>query len=150
MSRKLETHMPSDRLTFTAACGRGRLKAEEDQNMSAFRGRFFIAVSLTLVCLPAFAGPCTEEIYQTDMAIGKRLNATAAEGKTGAESSFATMHRQPTPTTVAGAEAKLGELPEADLRRIEIFMDEARKADVANNKADCEKALAEARKILGP
>jgi hypothetical protein len=108
------------------------------------------ATILVFAPLAAEAGPCTNEIYQADMAIGRRLNVAAAEGKTGAESTFATMHRQPTPETVAGAEAKLGELPDADLRRIEIFMDEARKADAANDKAGCEQALGEAKKILGP
>jgi hypothetical protein len=108
------------------------------------------AAALAVLSVPAYAGPCENEIYQTDLALGKRLNATAAGGQYGTESSFATMHRQPTPATVAGAEAKLGEMPAADVERIETFMDEARKADAANDKAACEKALAEARKILGP
>ena len=108
------------------------------------------AAALAILSAPAFAGPCENEIYQADLALGKRLNAAAAGGRTGTESTFATRHRQPTPATVAGAEAKLGELTEADVERIETFMDEARKADAANDKAACEKALAEARKILGP
>lgn len=108
------------------------------------------AIILVLAPLAAEAGPCTDEIYQTDIAIGKRLNGAAAHGATGTESTFATMHRQPTPSTVAGAEAKLGDLPDADLRRIETFMDAARKADASNDKATCEQALAEAHKILEP
>jgi hypothetical protein len=108
------------------------------------------AIVLVFAPLGVEAGPCTDEIYQADIAIGKRLNAAAATGATGTESTFATMHRQPTPGTVAGAEAKLGDLPDADLRRIEAFMDQARQADASNDKATCEKALAEAHKILGP
>ena len=118
--------------------------------MSARGGRVLGAVGLTFVCLPALAGPCADEIYQTDIAIGKRLSAAAASGAAGAQSSFANLHRQPTPATVASAEAKLGELPDADVQRIRTFMDEARRADAANDKADCEKALAEARKIFEP
>jgi hypothetical protein len=118
--------------------------------MPAFGGRVLVALGLALVCPQAHAGPCAAEIYQTDIAIGKRLNVAAAEGKSGVESSFATLHRQPTPQTVAGAEAKLGDLPDADLRRIEIFMDAARQADASDNKAECENALAEAKKILSP
>ena len=108
------------------------------------------ALALAFCAGPAHAGPCTEEIYQADVALGKRLGAAAAGGRTGAESSFATMHRQPTPATVAGAEARLGELPSADVERIEKFLDDARNADATNNKAACEAALTEARKILGP
>jgi hypothetical protein len=108
------------------------------------------AIVLVFAPLGVQAGPCTDEIYQADIAIGKRLNAAAATGAAGTESTFATMHRQPTPGTVAGAEAKLGDLPDADLQRIEAFMDQARQADASNDKATCEKALAEAHKILGP
>src|SRR5271157_3149412 len=43
----------------------------------------------------AHAGPCAGEIYDADIAINKRLDAAAAKGKPAAESSFATMHRQP-------------------------------------------------------
>jgi len=109
-----------------------------------------VAAVLTLWVAPAFAGPCTDQIYQADIAIGKRLDAAAAQGKSGPQSNFATLHRQPTPSTVAGAEAKLGDLSEADLQAIEKFMDEARKADVANDRAGCQKALAEAETILAP
>ena len=108
------------------------------------------ALVLAFCAGAAHAGPCTDDIYQADIALGKRLNAAAAGGKTGAESTFATLHRQPTPATVAGAEAKLGDLPPADVERIEKFLDDARKADAANNKPACEAALTEARKILGP
>jgi len=108
------------------------------------------ALALAFCASPAHAGPCADQIYEADVALSKRLNAAAAGGKTGAESTFARLHRQPTPATVAGAEAKLGELPEADIERIEKFLDDARNADAANNKAACEAALTEARKILGP
>ena len=108
------------------------------------------ALVLAFCAGPAYAGPCTDEIYQADVALGKRLDAAAAGGKTGAESTFATLHRQPTPATIAGAEARLGDLPPADVERIGKFLDDARAADARNDKPACEAALAEARKILGP
>jgi hypothetical protein len=108
------------------------------------------ALVLAFCAAPAEAGPCTDEIYQADIALGKRLDAAAASGKTGSQSTFATMHRQPTPATVAGAEARLGDLPPAEVDRIEKFLDDARAADAANKKPECEAALAEARKLLGP
>ena len=67
-------------------------------------------MALVLFAPPAHAGPCTDRIYQTDIAIEKLLDAAAAQGQPAVESTFATMHRQPTPRTVAGAEAKAGDL----------------------------------------
>ena len=108
------------------------------------------AVAWAFCSGPAHAGPCADEIYQADVALAKKLGTAAVRGKAGTESTFATINRQPTPATVAGAEAKLGDLAEADVERIEKFLDDARKADAANDKPACEAALTEARKILGP
>ena len=77
-----------------------------------------------------------------------RLDAIAAKGRPGTESTFATMHRQPTPATVAGADENLGDVSEQDVRAVREYMTEARKADDANDRPACEKALTEARKIL--
>jgi hypothetical protein len=101
-------------------------------------------------CLPAlaYAGPCSEDLYRADEAIGKRLDALAAQGKSGAESNFATMHRQPTPATVAGAEEKVGDISEADAKAVRNYMAEAHKADDSGDKAACEKAISEARALL--
>jgi len=107
------------------------------------------AIVFVFAPLAAQAGPCTNEIYQADVAIGKRLGAVAAQGKTAPESNFATMHRQPTPQSVAGAEAQVGDLSEADLNTVTQDMEAARKADAANDHAGCEKALADVRRILG-
>jgi hypothetical protein len=107
------------------------------------------AAALALISGPALAGPCTDEIYQADVVIGKRLDAIAAAGRPAPESNFATMHRQPTPQSVAGAEAQVGDLSEADMNALTQDMEEARKADAANDRAGCEKALADVRRILG-
>ena len=107
------------------------------------------AAALTLTTLAVHAGPCTDEIYQADEAINRRLDAIAGQGKTAAQSTFATLHRQPTPATVAGAEAKAGDISAEDAKQVREYMTEARKADDANDRDACEKALAEARKILG-
>jgi hypothetical protein len=79
------------------------------------------------------------------------MNAIAAAGKAGKESITATMHRQPTPNSVANAEVGLGEASGKDVEDFERAMDRAVKADDANNLAECENALSEARRIfLGP
>lgn len=105
-------------------------------------------VALTLFSPEAFAGPCTDRIYQFDLALSKRLDAAAAAGGTGVESRGAMMHRQPTPGSVAGAEAKLGDISEDNLVAINEAMDDARKADDVGDLAGCEKALAKAQDML--
>ena len=97
----------------------------------------------------AYAGPCADDLYRASVDIGKRLDEIAAKGKGGAESTFATAHHQPTPSSVAGAEEKLGDISEAQVHAVREFMVEARKADDAGNKDACEKALLEARGLLG-
>jgi hypothetical protein len=107
------------------------------------------AAALVLWTAASYAGPCTDEIYQADIAIGKRLDVAAAAGRSAPESNFATMHRQPTQGTVARAEEQAGDLSEADLNALTQDMEEARKADAANDHAGCEKALGDVRRVLG-
>jgi hypothetical protein len=101
------------------------------------------SASMAVVCFAAaaHAGPCTDRIYQTDLAVSTLLGAAAAQGRPAAESTFATMHRQPTPSTVASAEAKAGALSPDDFEAITAGMDQARSADDAGDRAGCEKAL---------
>jgi hypothetical protein len=105
--------------------------------------------ALALGSTTAHAGPCSTQIYNDDLAIGKRLGAAAAHGKTAPESQGALLHRQPTPLSVAGAEAKAGDLSEAEVKAITEFMDEARKADAVGDAAACQKAIADAERMLG-
>jgi hypothetical protein len=104
--------------------------------------------ALMLFSAVARAGPYADQIYDEDLAINKRLDAAAARGKSAPESGFATMHRQPTPLTVAGAEEKAGDLSEAEVKALAAFMDEARKADLAGDVPACKKALADADRML--
>lgn len=105
--------------------------------------------ALALLTAPAHAGPCTDELYQADVAINQRLAAAAEQGKSAAQSLGAQLHRQPTPGSIASAEGKLGDLSDADVDAIEKDMDAARKADSAGDKAGCDKALADVHRILG-
>jgi hypothetical protein len=106
--------------------------------------------TLQLLSGPARAGPCEQQIYETEIARENRLNSAAAHGNAAPESAFATMHRQPTPSTVAHAAETAGDVPAANVTAIEEFLQEARKADAANDLTACKKALAEVRKIIGP
>jgi len=97
----------------------------------------------------AKAGPCADHIYDVQVAVGKRLNATAAQGGTAAESTGALLHHQPTPGSVAAAEARLGELPQDEIVAIEEDMERAQEADAAGDREKCDKALADAERRLG-
>ncbi len=104
--------------------------------------------ALVLGAAPAGAGPCTDRIYQTDLRVSKLLDSAAAEGRTAPQSTFATMHRQPTPGSIASAEQQAGDLSSAHLEAITRAMDEARNADDQGDRADCEKALSEVDRAL--
>src|SRR5215470_6200124 len=65
-----------------------------------------VAAALALSTLPGFAGPCSQAIDQMQAKINARLKATAGGGPAAPESSAATMHRQPTPGSIAAAEGK--------------------------------------------
>ena len=107
------------------------------------------AAALALLCASAHAGPCADDLYKAEVDIGKRLNELAARGRSGTESTFATLHRQPTPATIVGAEEKLGDVSEAQVKAVREYLAEAKKADDAGNKDACEQALLQARDLLG-
>src|SRR5262249_49781405 len=79
-----------------------------------------------------------------------RLNATAGAGPSARESTAATMNRQPTPQSIAEAEAKLGEVPPEKLEAVAAAMARARAADGAGNQSACEQALADVRRVPKP
>ena len=103
-------------------------------------------MAFILGAAPAHAGPCTERIYQTDVA--KLLDSAAAQGQPAPESTFATMHRQPTPGSIATAEQDAGDLTSEEAQAITEAMDEARHADDQGDQAGCEKALSDVDRML--
>jgi hypothetical protein len=97
---------------------------------------------------PAHAGPCTDRIYQTGLEVAKLLNSAAAQGRTQPQSTFATMHRQPTPGSIATAEEEAGDLTSEETQAITEAMDEARHADDEGDQAGCDKALSDVDRML--
>ncbi|HZH50871.1 MAG TPA: hypothetical protein VEZ16_03215 [Microvirga sp.] len=95
---------------------------------------------------PVLAGPCTQEIDRMQAQVDARIGAVAGAGPSGAESTAARLHRQPTPGSIVAAEQKLGEgkPEEAALEALA----HARQADAAGDKAGCDAALAVARKAI--
>jgi hypothetical protein len=145
--------MAASGIIFSSGASRARLRRSgaasvEEGEMIVRYAISSAGMTLLLIAAPAHAGPCTDRIYQTDIAIEKLLDAAAAQGQPAAESTFATMHRQPTPRSVAGAEEKAGDLTPAQTQTIMDTMELARKADDAGDQAGCEKALGEAQSIL--
>jgi hypothetical protein len=109
--------------------------------------RDVLALSILVLVLSAgtsYSGPCTQQISDVRDTQSKFLNEIAATAPAGKETAGATMHRQPTPSSVAQAEGRPGKNVEA----FEQAMQLAVKADEADNLAECEKALTEARRIL--
>jgi len=58
----------------------------------------------------AYAGVCSDAVASMQAHVDARLDAIAGSGRAGVESGAALIHRQPTPSSVAAAEEKLGEL----------------------------------------
>lgn len=98
----------------------------------------------------AHAGPCASDISALQVAYDAKLQAAAASGPTGAEGTYATMHRQPTPNTIAHAETKLGDLSPEKAEAFAAAMARAREADRAGDRSACVQALGEARRALVP
>jgi hypothetical protein len=107
-----------------------------------------VAAAITLSIVPSHAGPCSPEIDRMQARVDTMIAATAAEGPAGRESTAATTHRQPTPGSIAAAEAKLGEGARAE--RATAAMARARAADRAGDNSACEQALAEAQREISP
>ena len=105
-------------------------------------------MAFILAAAPAHAGPCTERIYQTDLDVAKILDSAAAQGHTQPQSAFATMHRQPTPGSIASVEQQAGDLTSDEAQAITEAMDEARHADDEGDSAGCEKALNDVDRML--
>ena len=58
----------------------------------------------------SFATPCSQDIDRVQTTIDAKLEAQAAAGRPARESTAATMHRQPTPGSIAAAEVNLGDI----------------------------------------
>jgi hypothetical protein len=58
----------------------------------------------------SFASPCSQDIDRTQAMIDAKLEAQAAAGRSARESTAATLHRQPTPGSIAAAEVNLGDI----------------------------------------
>jgi GTP cyclohydrolase FolE2 len=107
-----------------------------------------IAVVLAVSTSATFASPCSQEIDRVQAGIDAKLEAQAAAGRFARESTSATTHRQPTPGSIAAAEAELGDISSEQLQAVQVLMTEAREADRAGNQSACERALRRVRGVF--
>jgi hypothetical protein len=108
------------------------------------------AAALATSMSASYAGPCSQQIDRVQAEIDAKLEAKAAAGPTARESTAATMNRQPTPGSLAAAEARLGEVSPQKTEAVAAAMARAREADGAGDQSACEQALADVRRALGP
>src|ERR1700680_3795289 len=76
-----------------------------DQVMIIRRLLVLSALALAMSPVAGYAGPCSHDIDLMQSRVDARLEAKAAAGPSARESSEATMHRQPTPGSIAAAES---------------------------------------------
>jgi hypothetical protein len=110
-----------------------------------------LALSATVLAVSisaTHAGPCSLEIDRMQARVDTMIEAVAAAGREGRESTAATMHHQPTPGSIAAAEERLGEGARAE--RALAAMSRARAADRAGDKSACDRALADVQRVIGP
>ena len=107
-----------------------------------------ILVVVSFANISAYAQSCSLEIGRMQERVDAVIAATAAAGGVAREGTFATMHRQPTPSSVAGAEERLGEGVPA--QRALAAIARARAAESAGDTAACGHALKEAQLALEP
>jgi hypothetical protein len=103
------------------------------------------AVALFLAVAPSLASPCEKEMADIEAAFDAKLSAAAAAGPTAPESTLATLHHQPTLSTVAQAEAQLGDISPENARIVTDALDRAHAADERDDVQACRHDLAEAR-----
>ncbi len=106
------------------------------------------AAMLAIAMVPGHAGPCAQEIDRVQARVDARLAARAAAGPAAPESAGALLHRQPTPDSLARAEAAIGDLTPAAAEAIAQGMARARTADAAGDAGACEQALSEVRRAV--
>ncbi len=66
-----------------------------------------LLVVTTMVAAPAMAGPCTKQIASMQGKVDAAIEANAGSGRTGKETTFATRSNEPTPKTLAQADAQI-------------------------------------------
>ena len=109
------------------------------------------AVMFTASISATLAGPCSADIDAMMVKFDAALNAKAATGLSAKQqSTVGGRHVQPTPNSMAAAEAKAGGISPETIEQIRVSMTRARAADAVGDNVACKEALAEAQRMIGP
>jgi hypothetical protein len=96
---------------------------------------------------PGNAGPCARDIDREWIAVGAKIQARIAAGRSNVQDAVGLLHRQPTPSSVAAAEEKVGDMW-IPLETAVIALARAREADHANDAGTCKEALMAAQRAF--
>jgi hypothetical protein len=151
---------PSDGRLLVPAASRSRLEVGTERcgghygrmrYRSVLRGEFAhpacrlgllslsAAVGLFISHATALGGPCTAQIEQLERQIAEAGPAPPPE-PIAPQSTDAQLHHQPTPNSV-------GQAQHAANKHADTALEQARKADAANDEANCSASLVEARRL---
>jgi len=106
-----------------------------------------ITTAIIISIESSYAGPCSPQIDRMQASIDAMAAATAVAGPPGRQTTAAMRHRQPTPGSIAAAEARMDE--GGRVKRAAAALARAREADRAGDNGACERALADVRREIG-
>jgi hypothetical protein len=109
-----------------------------------------IAVALVAPISTGYAASCSKDIDAMQARFDARLEAIAASGRSAPQSIKADLNAQPTPSSIAKAEERLGELNQHLVRNVRRALNRARAAEARGNFRRCEREVAKAGRALGP
>ena len=110
--------------------------------------RGLLVATLAIFCSASVshAGACSKSIDKMQARVDAGLAATAGAGPSGKQSVGADLSHQPTPASIAKAEAALGEGKK--YRKALAALSVARERDRAGNLAGCLSALRRVKRVL--
>ena len=117
--------------------------------MSIWRSLIAFAAVFAVSTSAGYAGPCSQDIAGLQAAGDAKLAAAVTAGPSAREGTAATMHRQPTPRSIATAESEVGGFSLEQGKAFAAAMARAREADGASDESACKQALADAERVLG-
>jgi hypothetical protein len=138
----------SPRVRYRFQMGKHQVIQQWRHTMNIQRSMLACAATLTLSMSAAYAGPCSPEVTQIQDLIDARVHAKAGAA-TAPESTAAKLHHQPTPSSIAAAEAEHGQISPEEFNAMNAAMARAHEADAAGDRSACEKALADVKRLLG-
>jgi hypothetical protein len=114
------------------------------------RNRRILASYVAAIMLstsPGNAGPCTREIDGEWIEVGAKIQARIGAGCSSVQGAVGLLHHQPTPSSAAAAEEKVGDMW-VPLETAVTALARAREADHANDASTCKEAIFAAQRAF--